>query len=169
MKKRFGEGEAPTEEECSCWYAAYNAITGGCDGISMQNFKDGEDIMKKIGVKLSFGPLLKASMEKMDKCSPEAQAKMMEFFAAEEMGNKKLMAEGIAEFLMCFRDADANKDGKLNSQEFKVFMQKMMECNKKRFGEYPSLTDSECGEWYKAGNAIDSTYEGISVYDMRIS
>ena len=72
MKKRFGAGEAPTEEECCKWYAAYNAITRGCEGVCMKDFKDGDDIMRKIGVKLSMGPLLKASMDKMQKCSPEA-------------------------------------------------------------------------------------------------
>jgi hypothetical protein len=95
MKKRFGESTLPAE--IGKWYSAYNTLTAGCDGISMADFKAGDEILKRIYSVQAFNPLLAAGMEQMSKCKPETQAKMMEFFSAED-NNPALFAEGMKEF-----------------------------------------------------------------------
>jgi hypothetical protein len=107
MKKRFGEATTPSAEEVGKWYMAYNTITAGVDGVSQEDFKTGDEMLKRIFTAGAFQPLLATAMERMSKCKPETQAKMMEFFDAEEK-NPALFAEGMKEFFSCWQAADAD-------------------------------------------------------------
>jgi len=58
----------------------------------MACFKEGDEILKMLMNFMAFMPLVEVTMKRMEKCSPDVQAKMMEYFSAEET-NKKLFAE----------------------------------------------------------------------------
>ena len=48
MKKRFGENERGSEQEESLWFKAYNMLTPEKEGISLMDFKMGEDVLEKV-------------------------------------------------------------------------------------------------------------------------
>jgi hypothetical protein len=58
----------------------------------------------------------------------------MEAMNADEE-NPEMFREMKKEFQMVWEKADANKDGLLDLNEFKVFMVEYTEVNKKRYGE----------------------------------
>lgn len=100
--------------------------------------------------------------------SKAAQEKMMEAFSAEGK-NPALWDELMEEFVTCWKASDANADGLLNSEEFKVFMTKNDECMKKRFGESTLPDAEEQSRWYDAYNTLTSGVEGISQEDFKVA
>lgn len=65
---------------------------------------------------------MQTEMARMAGYSQETQGKMMEAFTSEH-NNPKLYGEIMKEFTECFNLADANKNGVLDENEFKTFMQ----------------------------------------------
>jgi hypothetical protein len=94
------------------------------------------------------------------------QEKMMEAFSA-ETNNPALWDELMAEFATCWKASDANADGLLNSEEFKVFMTKNNESMKKRFGESTMPGAEEVARWYDAYNTLTTGVDGISQEDFK--
>ena len=71
---------------------------------------------------------------RMNTYSKETQAKMMDAWSSQET-NPQLFAELLGEFMSCFKAADVNNNGVLEQSEFRVWMTKMIECSRARFGE----------------------------------
>jgi hypothetical protein len=102
------------------WYQAYNKLTPEREGISLLDFKAGEAINSAVGAeimrdmaKVMFEPLTTAAIKRMMRLKDEAKAKMMETMQA-EYNNPALFKEIMDEFMMIWRQADANNDGNLD-------------------------------------------------------
>jgi len=89
----------------------------------------------------------------------------MEYIKAEEC-NPELFKEYMDEFKSCWVACDANKDGVLNLEEFKVFANKHNENMKKRWGESTKGNEEEDTQWYFAYNMITANKNGISLSDF---
>jgi hypothetical protein len=133
-KRRWGESTKGGAAEDEMWYKAYNLLTPGCDGISMDDFKEARGMLRRIICKKMFEPLLGVFMERMMKFRPDTQKKMGEAMTAEDK-NPALYQEMVDEFVVCFKESDANGDGLLNCTEFKTYFNKQTDNMKKRFGE----------------------------------
>jgi len=48
MKKRWGESVKGTRKEDEQWYGAYNLMTPGKEGVSMDDFHSARDILRRI-------------------------------------------------------------------------------------------------------------------------
>ena len=81
--------------------------------------------------------------------------------------NPALFREMKAEFEMVWNESDANKDGLLDLDEFKVFMVKLTDTNKKRFGEATKGPEKEDEMWFRAYNSLTSGQNGISMQDFK--
>jgi len=84
-----------------------------------------------------------------------------------EHKNPALFDELMAEFAECWKASDANADGLLNSEEFKVFMTKTNANQMKRYGEAKMPDAADVGKWYNAYNTLTSGCDGISMADMK--
>ena len=73
----------------------------------------------------------------------------------------------MEEFKACWMECDANKDGVIDCEEFKVFAVKHNEMNKKRFGESVKGNEQEDEQWFGAYNSITSNKNGISMEDFK--
>lgn len=166
MKRRWGESVKGTAKEDEKWYQAYNLLTPQTEGVSMDDFHTAKDILRKIMAMKQFEPLMKTGMERMMTYSKDTQAKMMEAFDAEAK-NPALWDELMEEFRACWKASDANADGLLNSEEFKVFMAKQNDNMKKRFGESTMPDAEEVGRWYAAYNTITAGCDGVSMEDFK--
>jgi len=84
-----------------------------------------------------------------------------------EEENPTLFNEMKKEFEMVWTASDANKDGLLDCDEFKVFMVKNTELQKKRFGESAKGTEKEDEMWYRAYNSLTAGVNGVSMKDFK--
>jgi hypothetical protein len=134
MKARNGEAEKGDEREDEKWFEAYNTINPNVNGISIECFREGREMIMTIMRRKGFEGLMDKALGRFQKFSKATQAKIMEAMKADEE-NPAMFKEMRAEFEMVFNEADANKDGVLDLDEFKVFMVKNTECQKKRFGK----------------------------------
>ena len=105
-------------------------------------------------------------MTKMGKFSKATQAKYAEAFGAEE-NNPTLYKEMKADFNKCWEEGDKDKDGLLNCEEFKCFMEKNRDCMKARFGEATMPDEEEIMGWYMTYNTITPSCDGISQMDFK--
>ena len=64
-----------------------------------------------------------------------------------------------------FKEADADQDGLLNKEEFKVLLQKDYEIKLKVNGGAVNLA-SMADHWFMACNTLDVSYSGISRSDI---
>ena len=166
MKKRWGESVKGTEKEDEKWYQAYNMLSPMKEGVSMDDFMTAKDMLVKIMAFKQFEPLVAKMSETMKGYSKATQEKMMEAFTAEAK-NPALWDELMAEFAACWKASDANADGLLNSEEFKVFTAKNNDNMKKRFGEATMPDADEVARWYDAYNTITPGVEGVSQEDFK--
>ena len=68
-----------------------------------------------------------------------------------------------------FAAADADKDGKLNADEFVAFEKKRYEYHVGKFGEGIQFTDDEYKEHYQLMNEITPGVDGVSFQDLLIA
>ena len=71
----------------------------------------------------------------------------------------------IAEFTQRFNDADANKDGVLNRDEYLV-CNKASEARELEKGNWAMNDDEYAGRFYAAANMITPATDGITMADM---
>ena len=86
----------------------------------------------------------------------------MEYIAAEG-ANPALYQEIRTEFLATWKIADANADGVLDCNEFKVFVEKHNENMKKRLGQSEKGDEREDEKWFEAYNSINPSCMGVSL------
>lgn len=70
----------------------------------------------------------------------------------------KMMSEAFAQ-------ADANKDGLLDPQEFAVFLAELMRIGAAK-GNYEDDRPETPGKWYALANRITPNVEGITIEDF---
>ena len=116
--------------------------------------------------KAMFEPLTSAALRRMMRMKDEAKAKMMETMQA-EFNNPALFKEIMDEFMMVWRQADANNDGNLDLNEWKVFVEKYNACMQKRWGESTKGDEREDEKWFEAYNTINPNVNGISIECFR--
>ena len=78
MKARFGENERGDAHEDSLWYCAYNRLTPEREGISLLDFKTGDEFIKVVMEKMALThacdlmePLVECAMKRMKRFKPE--------------------------------------------------------------------------------------------------
>jgi len=113
-----------------------------------------------------FEGLMEKAMGRFQKFSKATQAKYMEAMKADEE-NPAMYREMKAEFEGVWKESDADADGLLNLDEFKVFMNKYYEANKKRFGEAAKNGEKEDEMWFRAYNSLTSGVNGVSMEDFK--
>jgi len=68
-KARYGESEKGSEQEDEMWFKAYNMITPGKEGVSLEDMKTGRTIMMTIMKvrynQANFEPVLEIGMERL--------------------------------------------------------------------------------------------------------
>jgi len=78
MKARFGEAMEIDDREAEQWFHAHNGLTPHRDGVSLEDFMEGDMIMRELAqkmsvkaAKMSFDPLMTAAMKRMESYKPE--------------------------------------------------------------------------------------------------
>ena len=77
------------------------------------------------------------------------------------------MEQTMAEITKCFSDADANSDGLLDLEEYKVFMASWQTLGKAR-GNFEDERPESVTKAYAAINQITPGAEGISMADFQV-
>ena len=167
MRRRFGEWAGMDATVAECWYKCYNRVTCKKEGVSLEDFKFGDMVMKTLMVRCMFEPLVEAAMKRMAACQPATQAKMKQAMQAERK-DPALFNQIMDEFEATFHAADANKDGLLNRQEFKAFSAAHNENAKRRYGESMKAGEAEEECWYKAYCCLSPGTDGISIADFKM-
>lgn len=116
--------------------------------------------------KMMFEPLTTAALKRMMRLKDEAKMKMMEDVQA-EWNNPTRFKELMDEFMMIWRQADANNDGMLDANEFKVFIEKYNSAMQKRWGESTKGDEREDEKWFEAYNTINPNINGVSIECFR--
>jgi predicted DNA-binding protein YlxM (UPF0122 family) len=172
MKARFGEAIEVDDRECEQWFNAHNGLTPHCDGVSLEDFMQGDTIMKEIAqkfsvkaAKMAFDPLMTSAMKRMESYKPETQKKLKASMDA-EFSNPQMYKQMMTQFVTTFKACDVNKDGVLKRDEFLNFMEQNNENRKKMFGESTMGDEHENGQWYDAYNLMSPTKEGVSMEDF---
>jgi hypothetical protein len=79
FKARFGNEILDIDDrECDLWFHAHNGLTPHVDGVSLEDFMQGDMIMKELAQKMSvkaakmaFDPLMTSAMKRMESYKPE--------------------------------------------------------------------------------------------------
>jgi len=95
----------------------------------MEDFRDAMEIMKHLMIRKMMEPLMKEAFLRMRKFKKATLDKIKEEMAAEEH-NPELYKKLHGEFVEIWKQCDANNDGVLTLDEFKVFQQKNYEACK---------------------------------------
>ena len=84
-----------------------------------------------------------------------------------EFNNPALFKEIMDEFMMIWRQSDANNDGVLDKNEWKVFAEKYNSAMQKRWGESTKGDEREDERWFEAYNTINPNVQGVSIECFR--
>jgi len=164
-RKRFGEARMGDSHENNNWYDAYNLLTPTKEGVSMEDFRSAMEIIRHLIIRKTMEPLMREVFLRMRKFKKETMAKIQEEMKAEEE-NPELYKKLHDEFVALWKECDANNDGVLTMDEFKVFNQKNFEKQKARWGESRMPPEDEVEGWYRASNMFTPSKDGISLQDF---
>merc|ERR1711939_420509 len=128
----------------------------------------GNFLLKILFFDMSFEDEFPATHAKMtayrESFPPEMKAKYEEH--KQKMQDEEYKNGVIEEMKTNWNDADANKDGLLNADEWVVFMQKTHACNEARFGAHDAPAAELTAELYRTANLFTPGTDGVSMADF---
>ena len=131
----------------------------------MEDFGASMEVLRRLIIRKTMEPLMREVFLRFRKFKKETMAKIQEEMKAEDE-NPELYKKLHAEFVALWQECDANKDGVLTLDEFKVFSMKNYELQKQRWGENRMAPEDEIEGWYHASNMFTPSKDGISLQDF---
>ena len=89
---------------------------------------------------------------------------MVEKFASDEEFKNQRMTEMVD----MFNAADANKDGRLDADEWMVWCKAQL-AKKKERGEFEDDREDHHRSWYATTNKVDPSAEGVAIADFYVT